>query len=233
MNSLCKVWGTILGTLIAATTSAAPSGDPTRGEKVFAACAACHSLEPDRHMTKPSLSRMWGRKAGSISNFPRYSDALKRSDVVWNEHSLDKWIENPNAFIPGSQMPFPGIDKPELRQDLIAYLMRASREKTAANGTSKKGSTMGGQGRLHDLKKLPEAFRVTAIRYCGDSYFVSTEDGTTRPFWEPNLRFKTDSSELGPTPGHPAILPAGMMGDRASVFFSRPDEISAFIQKRC
>ena len=223
----------MLAILATATASAAAAGDPARGEKVFAVCAACHSLETGHHMTGPSLAGVWGRKAGTISTFARYSDALKHSDVVWNEDSMDKWVENPTAFIPGSQMPFPGIDKPELRRDLIAYLKRASLEKSAADGKPKGGGMMGAQAPLHDLKKLPEAYRVTAIRYCGDSYFVSTEDGSTRAFWEPNLRFKTDSSELGPTPGHPAMLPAGMMGDRASILFSRPDEISAFIEKRC
>jgi cytochrome c len=233
MCSFTRIWWTMLGILTSVTASAAAAGDPARGEKVFAACAACHSLEPGRHMTGPSLSGVWGRKAGTLSTFSRYSDALKRSDLVWNEASMDKWVENPTAFIPGSQMPFAGIDKPELRRDLIAYLKRASQETSAAHGPSKRGGMMGGQPQLHDLKKLPEAYRVTAIRYCGDSYFVSTEDGTTRAFWEPNLRFKTDSSELGPNPGHPAMLPGGMMGDRASVFFARPDEISAFIQTHC
>jgi len=52
-------------------------------------------------------------------------------------------------------------------------------------------------------------------------------------FWEANLRFKTDSSDAGPAAGKPVIMRAGMMGDRASVFFAAPDEISAFIKHRC
>ena len=47
------------------------------GERNFRACAACHSLEPDRNMTGPSLANLWGRKAGSLPSFDRYSDALK------------------------------------------------------------------------------------------------------------------------------------------------------------
>jgi cytochrome c len=62
---------------------------------------------------------------------------------------------------------------------------------------------------------------------------VTTADGQTTDFWEVNLRLKTDSSDTGPLAGKPVILPAGMMGDRASVFFATPDEISTFIKQQC
>lgn len=52
-------------------------------------------------------------------------------------------------------------------------------------------------------------------------------------FWEPNLRFITDSGELGPAKNLPVILPAGMMGDRAAIFFATPDEISHLIRHQC
>jgi cytochrome c len=53
------------------------------------------------------------------------------------------------------------------------------------------------------------------------------------PFWEFNLRFKTDSSDKGPEPGHPVLIPASMMGDRAFVIFAAPEEISGFIESKC
>jgi len=74
---------------------------------------------------------------------------------------------------------------------------------------------------------------VTAIRYCRDSYFVTLATGKTLPFWEFNLRFKTNGSPEGPAPGNPVILRAGMRGDRASIVFADPNEISRFIRKRC
>jgi cytochrome c len=52
-------------------------------------------------------------------------------------------------------------------------------------------------------------------------------------YWERNLRFKTDSSEIGPVKGAPAIIGAGMAGDRASVIFSAPEEISGWIKQGC
>ncbi|MDA9426754.1 hypothetical protein XH97_32245 [Bradyrhizobium sp. CCBAU 53380] len=55
----------------------------------------------------------------------------------------------------------------------------------------------------------------------------------TRAFWEPNLRLKTDSGKDGPESGAPALLSAGMMGDRADVIFAAPEEISKTIERRC
>jgi cytochrome c len=86
---------------------------------------------------------------------------------------------------------------------------------------------------MPDLEAVGPDQKVTAIRYCGDSYYVATAAGETHPFWEFNLRFKTDSSDKGPGNGQPALVPASMMGDRAFVVFADPAEISTFIQKRC
>jgi cytochrome c len=88
-------------------------------------------------------------------------------------------------------------------------------------------------GEARSLRQLDPQRQVVAIRYCGDTYDVSTADGQTQPFWERNLRFRTDSSDSGPPAGRPALLPAGMMGDRASVIFAAPSEISAFIESKC
>jgi cytochrome c len=62
---------------------------------------------------------------------------------------------------------------------------------------------------------------------------VTTADGNTRAFWERNLRFKTDVSDDGPEKGAPALVGAGMMGDRADVIFAAPEEISGFIAPQC
>ena len=83
------------------------------------------------------------------------------------------------------------------------------------------------------LKTVDASSRVKSITYCRDTFRVTTEDGKSREFWERNLRFKTDSSEEGPEKNAPAILAAGMMGDRASVVFASPDEISRFIKLQC
>jgi cytochrome c len=92
---------------------------------------------------------------------------------------------------------------------------------------------MMGRGPDPNLKRLTADVQVQAISYCGDVYRVTTADGSTREFQERNLRFKTDSGPDGPERGAPAILPAGMLGDRASVIFAAPEDISALIKTRC
>ena len=84
-----------------------------------------------------------------------------------------------------------------------------------------------------DLRSLESNNRVSTVRYCGDTYTIATESGETHQFWEFNLRIKTDSSEFGPLPKRPVIIPAGMMGDRASLVFASPSEIGPFIETAC
>jgi cytochrome c len=84
-----------------------------------------------------------------------------------------------------------------------------------------------------ESKKLEPGIQVKAITYCRDTYRVTTADGKTRAFWERNLRFKTDSSKGGPERGAPAIMPAEMMANRASVIFAAPEEITNMIEARC
>ena len=94
------------------------------------------------------------------------------------------------------------------------------------------GGMMGG-GRDPNLKSLEPGKQVKTITYCHDTYRVTTADGKTRPFWERNLRFMTDSSQDGPANGAPAIMPAGMLGDRVAVIFAAPEEITKMIEPRC
>lgn len=226
---------TIIGATFSAATSLAAEGNVVRGQRVFGACAACHSLEPNKNMTGPSLSGLWSRKAGSLSSFARYSPALKSSGVVWNNDTLDAWAKDPQALIPGNQMTFPGIKDAQQRADLLAFLSDATRPgqvPPSPSGGQMGGMMMGG-GAVPNLKKLDLEDRVERIGRCGDTYKVTTADGKTRDFWERNLRFKTDVSEDGPQKGAPAIVGAGMMGDRVDIIFSAPDEISAFIRNHC
>ena len=92
---------------------------------------------------------------------------------------------------------------------------------------------MMGGGPDPNLKNMEANMQVKAITYCRDTYRVTTADGKTRAFWERNLRLKTDSGKDGPQSGAPALVPAGMMGDRADVIFAAPDEISKTIEGRC
>ena len=98
------------------------------GQKAFRAFAPCHSLEPDRNMTGPSLASLWGRRAGGLASFPRYSSALQSSGIVWNEAALNEWIRDPQHFIPGNDMTFDGIKDSKERADLLAFLKDATQD---------------------------------------------------------------------------------------------------------
>ncbi len=221
-----KVTKIALTVIIAAITAntVLGAGNPEKGAEIYKQCFACHSLEPKLHLTGPSLAGIFDRKAGTAPGFLRYSNALKNADVVWNAESLDAWLRNPRDFLPNNLMSFDGISEPQARQDLIAYL------KVANSGSSPMTAQ---RVPLTDLKTTTPNQRVTAIRHCADTYHVTLGSGNTYPFWEFNLRFKTDSSKYGPYKGKPAILRASMRGDRAFVIFSTPEEISLFIKEQC
>lgn len=199
-------------------------GDAERGARVFRACAACHSLEPDINLSGPSLAGIWNRKAGSLASFLRYSDALKRSGQTWNGKTLDAWLRDPRAMVPGNFMTFQGLKDERARADLIAFLKVASDDKNVKPVQPRSNP---------NLKEAPQNARVKSIRHCRDSYFVTNAAGKTVPFWEFNLRLKTDSSDYGPLPGRPVLVRTGMQGDRSAVVFASPSEISSSIRQEC
>src|SRR5204862_5924788 len=96
----CAMIRIAIAAVLASTASLSPAfaadGDASRGAQAFRACAACHSLEADKNMTGPSLAGLWGRKAGGLASFERYSDELKSSGMIWDDRSLDGWITDPD-----------------------------------------------------------------------------------------------------------------------------------------
>ncbi len=100
-------------------------GDAGRGEALYQRrCGACHSIDQNR--VGPMHRNTYGSKAGSVENFA-YSKALDELDVVWNEASLDAWLQNPSAMAPGTRMGFRLTDEQE-RADIIAYLRTVSEQ---------------------------------------------------------------------------------------------------------
>lgn len=93
-------------------------GDPARGQVLYQGCMDCHSIDKDD--VGPRHRGVVGRRAGSISDFD-YSKALKNSGLVWDEATLDRWLIDPSALVPGTRM-FYAVDKPQDRADIIAYL---------------------------------------------------------------------------------------------------------------
>jgi cytochrome c2 len=108
-------------------TPALASGDVAAGEKVFKKCKACHVVDAEKHKTGPHLVNIMGRTAGSADGFKKYSDAMKSSGIVWNEETLDAYLENPKAYVKGTRMAFAGLRKEEDRVNVIAYLKSYSK----------------------------------------------------------------------------------------------------------
>ena len=108
---------------LAAPKAASVKGDAVHGQAVFAQCKICHSVEPGKNLIGPSLSKVVGRKAGSIAGF-MYSPAMKKSAVTWTPKELSDFVTAPMKKVPGTRMAFAGISNPADRDDLIAYLAK-------------------------------------------------------------------------------------------------------------
>lgn len=111
--------------LVGAAAPALADGDPAKGEKLFAKCKTCHTLEAGKNKVGPSLAGVFGRTAGAVEGF-KYSDAMKGSGVVWSEETMEEYLLKPKDFIPGNKMTFPGMKEESDIDDLIAYLKQAT-----------------------------------------------------------------------------------------------------------
>ena len=107
-----------------AIDTARADGDPVRGEARFQDCAACHKLDATNNVG-PSLHGIFSRKAGEVVDF-RYSPAMKRSGIVWTPETLENFITDPQAMVPGNRMPYAGMTIAGDRADLIAFLLKAT-----------------------------------------------------------------------------------------------------------
>jgi cytochrome c len=96
--------------------------DAAAGEKVFNKCRACHQVgEAAKNAVGPVLNGIVGRKAGSVEGY-NYTDANKNSHLTWDEATLQDYLKNPKAKVPGTKMIFPGLTKESEIADVIAFL---------------------------------------------------------------------------------------------------------------
>jgi len=108
------------GALALALSSAASAADLEHGKLLFQACAACHSDKPGNRLG-PSLAGVVGRKAAALEDF-RYSPAMARSNLVWDEATLRDYVADPQAKVKGNRMPYAGLKSPQDADDVVAYL---------------------------------------------------------------------------------------------------------------
>jgi cytochrome c2 len=122
MTSLSRAaMATLAAAAIFVSGAAFADGDAKKGKRVFNKCKACHSLEKGKNKIGPSLCGIVGRKAGEAAKF-RYSSAMKKSALTWNEETLDKFLEKPRKIVDKTRMSFAGLRKESDRKNVIAYL---------------------------------------------------------------------------------------------------------------
>lgn len=119
--SIAAVAG-LAGLAVALPVTAAPAGDAAAGKKVFMRCAACHTVDASAAPKMgPTLAGVMNRKAATVKG-GKFSPAMKKSGIVWNDKTLDTWLAKPVAMVPGTSMAFAGLSNEQQRRDLIAYL---------------------------------------------------------------------------------------------------------------
>lgn len=109
--------------LFAGAAAAARAADPAEGQKLFMKyCVACHDLTA-KNKLGPNLTGIVGRTSGTVEGF-KYSEALKKAAISWNDETLDKYIADPRNFVVGNEMgrAFLGVKKEDERENVIAYI---------------------------------------------------------------------------------------------------------------
>jgi cytochrome c len=109
--------GAALCTIFSA--GAAMAADASHGKELFQNCAACHTEKPDA--IGPSLKGVFGRKSATLDDY-RYSNPMKRANLVWDAANLRAYLIDPQAKVKGNRMPFGGIANPAEADDIVAYL---------------------------------------------------------------------------------------------------------------
>ncbi|MBW8757855.1 MAG: c-type cytochrome [Burkholderiales bacterium] len=108
----------LLAFLLAA--AGAHAQDAAAGGMAFQQCAECHS-PGNTDNAGPGLQGVFGRKAGAKDGFT-YSPAMKKSPLAWDDKTLDAFLKDPRAVVPGTSMAYGGDDDAKERADLVAYL---------------------------------------------------------------------------------------------------------------
>ena len=114
-------WAVAVLGLVAGAHQTMAAGDPTAGEQIFHKCAICHSPLKGTNKVGPSLFGIVGRKSATIDTFT-YSDAMKAANKTWDEATLNIYLTDPKALVPGTKMIFPGLKDDTDRANVIAYL---------------------------------------------------------------------------------------------------------------
>lgn len=128
MRSLTKTMMMAAVATSVAVSTPSLAADIKAGEKVFKKCKACHVVDAEKNKTGPHLVNIMGRKAGTLESYTKYSKAMVAADVIWDETTLDAYLEKPKKYIKGTKMAFAGLRKEKDRVNVIAYLKSFSNQ---------------------------------------------------------------------------------------------------------
>lgn len=102
------------------------NADYSLGRRTFKQCGACHTVvDGGQNLVGPNLHGIFSRKVGSLDGF-RYSSSLSDADFTWTPERVEDWLSGPNKYLPGNNMTFAGVRRPDARHAVIAYLMLES-----------------------------------------------------------------------------------------------------------
>lgn len=117
--------GMLMASVAAQGAPSAPDAATlAHGAAIYERCAACHAIDHNR--TGPQHCGLFGRRAGTAPGFTDYSAAMRKSGIVWNAKTLDQFLRNPAAMVPGTMMGYAGIADAGERGDLIAWLRQST-----------------------------------------------------------------------------------------------------------
>ncbi len=100
------------------------AGNIAEGKQAFNAdCSQCHQIISGHNSKGPQLDRIYGAPAAALADYQaRYSDGLKKSHLIWDAATLDRYIARPKSVIPDTKMLSDDVNNPQERQAIIAYL---------------------------------------------------------------------------------------------------------------
>lgn len=102
------------------------AADAMKGQDAFKACVSCHTTtRRGQRLNGPNLYELFGSHVRLRPDFP-YSDGMKAADFTWDAQRLDAYLANPQAVVPGTVMPDPGVHDEQDRRNLIAFLKVAT-----------------------------------------------------------------------------------------------------------
>jgi cytochrome c len=128
MNMKCLLQSILLVICIAGNqplTYAESDSDRMAGERLYQQCIGCHA--PAYHRTGPMHCNLIGRRAGSIEGY-EFTDAMKRSGIIWSVETLDVFLQSPFKIIPGTSMGYAGIASAKEREQLINYIVSLDKQ---------------------------------------------------------------------------------------------------------